>query len=536
MTGTFYGCSSLVSADLSNYIIDITSLNDLFNKCSSLQNVTINVKSVQSVCRMFKDCFSLKYLDLSNFNSNNIQLKTEFFPNNIKDVTIIYNSSIFENIKNLIPNDGIEFIDVEGYNGAFEAKYIINDVSKKIKIINIPQDKINMSVFVNNTKIKDLKENETEIFFENIYNNKIKIKYSGKLTNLFSLFSNLINLEVINLNEMDTSEVRTMEKMFYGCTSLKSVTMNYIKTPNLENSNSMFENCEKLEKIYMKNFDTKNIVSSKSMFEDCKQLNKIYIDNYFDLTKCEDASDMFNGCNSLKEIYLKNNGEKSVPINIKSIFNENYALERIYLNKFDKKIIIDISSAFNNCRNLKSIDLSKFDTGQVTSIHSIFSNCYNLVSIDITQLNLSNTNSFSYAFRNCTSLQSLDLSNFNTNKAESMTGTFYGCSSLISADLSNYIIDITSLDDLFCGCTSLQNVTISVKRVQIVTGMFKECYSLKYLDLSNFNSKEIIFKTGFFPEEITNATVVYNSSIFENIKNFIPNEGIIFIDVNIDLY
>ena len=188
MTGTFYGCSSLVSADLSNYIIDITSLNDLFSKCSSLQNVTINVKRVQSVSRMFKDCFSLKYLDLSNFNSNNIQLKTEFFPNNIKDVTIIYNSSIFENIKNLIPNDGIEFIDVEGYNGAFEAKYIINDVSKKIKIINIPQDKINMSVFINNTKIKDLKENETEIFFENIYNNKIKIKYSGKLTTINIIF------------------------------------------------------------------------------------------------------------------------------------------------------------------------------------------------------------------------------------------------------------------------------------------------------------------------------------------------------------
>ena len=78
MTGTFYGCSSLVSVDLSNYIIDITSLNDLFYKCSSLQNVTINVKRVQSVCRMFKDCYSLKYLDLSNFNSNNIQLKTEF--------------------------------------------------------------------------------------------------------------------------------------------------------------------------------------------------------------------------------------------------------------------------------------------------------------------------------------------------------------------------------------------------------------------------------------------------------------------------
>ena len=59
---------------------------------------------------------------------------------------------------------------------------------------------------------------------------------------------------------------------------------------------------------------------------------------------------------------------------------------------------------------------------------------------------------------------------------------------------------------------------------------------IKIFSLSNFNSKEIIFKTGFFLEEITNTTVIYNSSIFENIKNFIPNEGIIFIDVNIDLY
>ena len=112
-----------------------------------------------------KNCYSLKYLDLSNFNANKILLKTDCFLINIKDVIIKYNSSIFENIKNFIPNDGTNFIDVERYNGAFETKYIINDLNKKIKIINIPIDKINISVFVNNTKIIDLKENETEIFF-----------------------------------------------------------------------------------------------------------------------------------------------------------------------------------------------------------------------------------------------------------------------------------------------------------------------------------------------------------------------------------
>ena len=40
----------------------------------------------------------------------------------------------------------------------------------------------------------------------------------------------------------------------------------------------------------------------------------------------------------------------------------------------------------------------------------------------------------------------------------------------------------------------------------------------------------------FFPEEVNNATVIYNSHIFGQIKVLIPNKGIIFIDINLDLY
>ena len=113
-----------------------------------------------------------------------------------------------------------------------------------------------------------------------------------------------------------------------------------------------------------------------------------------------------------------------------------------------------------------------------------------------------------------------------------MSGLFYGCSSLISIELTNYLINITSLNDLFGKCTSLQNVTINIQSVKTVTGMFYGCLSLKYLDFSNFNANEVQIRTNFFPEEVTNVTVVYNSSIFEKIKYFIPNEGITFIDIN----
>ena len=531
MTGVFYGCSSLTSIALTNYLINITSLNDLFGKCSSLEKVTINVQRVQSVNGMFKDCFNLKYLDLSNFNANEIKLRTDFFPTEITGLTVIYNSSLFENIKNFIPRDGTIFHDIEGYNGFIKAKYIIDDLSKKIKIINTPVDKLKLSVFVNNSKIMDLKEGETEIFFDEMWKSEIKIKYSGNLTNLFSLFSDVINLEEINMNDLDVNEVENMEKLFNGCTSLKEVNMNLLKTPKLMNINSMFENCENLKIIYMQNFNTNNLITAKSAFENCFSLEKIYINN-FDLTKITDASHMFYQCNSLKEIALKNDNIGSSQINIKSIFNGCYSLERIILNNFNKKIITDISYAFNDCRSLKSIDLSKFDTSKVSSIYSMFSNCYSLSSIDITSFDLSNTDSFSYAFRNCTSLKSIDLSKFNTNKAETMTGVFYGCSSLTSIELNNYLINITSLNDLFGKCSSLENVIINVQRVKSVSGMFKDCLNLKYLDLSNFNANEIIIRTDFFPTEISNVTIVYNSSIFENITKFIPNEGIKFIDIN----
>ena len=260
MTGVFYGCSSLISVELTNYEIKITSLNELFGKCSSLQNVTLNVGRVFSVSGMFQGCLSLKYLDLSNFNANEIKLRSDFFPTEVTNVTVVFNSSIFERIKSFFPNDDIKFKDIEGYNGYIKATYIINDLSNKIKIINKRVDKLNISIFINNTKIMDLEENETEILFNSVYDNNIKFKYSGIVTNLFALFSDVVNLETIDMTYMDIREVKNMEKLFYGCTSLKSVNMNLLKTPNLENMNSMFENCEIIETISMRDFDTKNLL------------------------------------------------------------------------------------------------------------------------------------------------------------------------------------------------------------------------------------------------------------------------------------
>ena len=146
-------------------------------------------------------------------------------------------------------------------------------------------------------------------------------------------------------------------------------------------------------------------------------------------------------------------------------------------------------------------------------------------------MNTSNVIYMGYAFRNCLSLKSIDLSNFDTGEALSVTGLFYGCSSLESIELNKYIIDITSINDLFNKCSSLKNVSLSAIRVESAYRVFQGCDSLNYIDLSGFNGTSIKLISEFFPENVENATILYNSSIIGNIKNKIP-KGWIQIDIN----
>ena len=424
----------------------------------------------------------------------------------------------------------------EEFDGTIYAKYIIRKDNQRLRIINKPKkDKITISLYNNGRRVIDFREYESdiELLVNKSFGSDFELKYKGKFTDFTSLFSYNDGLEEINITEIDSSQVTSMKEMFCRCYNLKKVYMNGLVTSNVENIDDMFYRNEKLE-LLEANFDLTKITSSISAFHDCYKLPKI--DIKFDLTKVTNASYMFNDCHSLKEIKLINNKAESVPIDIRHIFSGNYVLTKIDLTNFHRKIILAIDYAFHYCNSLTSIDLSKFETSNVISVAYLFSNCNNLKQIDLSYLDVSNSKHFTNAFANCTSLESIDLSTFNTNKAELMTGLFYGCSSLISVDLSKYIINVYSLSDLFRNCESLQNVTLSVQNVTNVAGMFKGCIALKYLDLSEFCARSIKWSNNFFPEEVNNATVIYNSHIFGQIKVLIPNKGIIFIDINLDLY
>ena len=81
---------------------------------------------------------------------------------------------------------------------------------------------------------------------------------------------------------------------------------------------------------------------------------------------------------------------------------------------------------------------------------------------------------------------------------------FSGCSSLISIDLSNFnSINVIDMSCFFSGCSSLTNIDFSnfnTNKVTNMRGMFSGCSSLISIDLSNFNTNNVIDMAWLFSE------------------------------------
>ena len=79
----FNGCSSLTSLNLSNFNTNnVNNMSYMFGECSSLTSLNLsnfNTNNVNNMSGMFGGCSSLTSLNLSNFNTNNVNNMSGMF-------------------------------------------------------------------------------------------------------------------------------------------------------------------------------------------------------------------------------------------------------------------------------------------------------------------------------------------------------------------------------------------------------------------------------------------------------------------------
>ena len=227
-----------------------------------------------------------------------------------------------------------------------------------------------------------------------------------------AMFRWFTGMEMIDLASFNTSEVTTMNIMFYMMNSLKNIDVSGFNTSKVTDMNAMFDLTGVIEQLDVSNFDTSNVTDMKWMFFGLSRVKKLDLTN-FDTSRVTNMYGMFDAMTDISEIKFGTN--------------------------FNTRNVTNMGRMFSRTSSIQQLDLSHFNTGNVTAMNDMFSLMTSLTQINFgANFDTSNVTDMTGMFYQSTSLVNLDLSHFNTKKVKSMISMFSQMSGLTILDISNF--------------------------------------------------------------------------------------------------
>ena len=351
----FSNITNILEIDLSDFdFSQIESLENMFWGCSALNyintNKELNTSLVNSMGYMFYECYSLKSLNLSKFDTSSV---TNF------DYLFSYcNSLVYIDTSSLVTSK------------CNTMKYTFSNC---LSLKSLDLSKFDTSLVTDIQGIFNFCNSLTSIDLSNFTTNLVE--------NMEYMFYDCRSLMSLNLQKFNTSLVRNMRRMFSNCSSLTSLNVTSFNTKNVKNMQYMFSSCNSLTSIDVSKFNTSMVHTMLHMFSNCNSL--LFLDlSVFDTTKVTSMKNMFANCNSLTSLNLSS-FNTSLLTNMQEMFSNCKALKNLNISYFNTSSVYNMQKMFYNCISLKSLDLSSFDTSLVTDMGKMFEGCSNLIYINI---------------------------------------------------------------------------------------------------------------------------------------------------------
>ena len=183
----------------------------------------------------------------------------------------------------------------ELYAGIYDSatkKYTFKEVS----VEEVSQNE-NAHLINDGMKISDLPNYASleEVVFEESFK-------KFKPTTLSSFFKELKSLTSISgLENLNTTHVTDMSKMFYNCNNLSSLDLSQFNTGNVEKMNEMFYYCRELKSLDLSAFNTAKVNNMYRMFYYCF-VRTIDLSS-FNTANVENMDEMFAGASLVVNIY-----------------------------------------------------------------------------------------------------------------------------------------------------------------------------------------------------------------------------------------
>ena len=312
----FYGCKNITGIDLSNFnTSQVQYMQSMFRDCSSLTSLNllnINTSQVVNMYFMFSGCSSVTSLDITYFDTSKV----------------------------------------------FDLGCMFRDCTSLISL--------------------DLSNFNT-----------------SQVTYMDFMFSNCSSLISLDLSNFNTSKVTYMDFMFSNCSSLTTLNLSNFNTSQVTHMDFMFSDCHNLEHINLKNFNDNKLYSYENMLNNvpnniiiCINENitnqKIYLQIMLKtncIIECSENLNISERKNTgINEIEYYDNILKL----IENIFKENYDTSILDKGQDENiktdKITITFSTVQNQKNNLKQ-NITTIDLGECENLLRDYYNISNNLTL-----------------------------------------------------------------------------------------------------------------------------------------------------------
>ena len=363
------------------------------------------------------------------------------------------------------------------------------------------------------------------------------------VTNMDRMFMGCAALTSLDLSSFNTENVTNMGNMFDGCSALTSLDLSSFNTAKVTVMASMFAGCFALTSLDLSSFNTENVTIMVCMFYRCISLKTIYCNNDCSINSAQ-SDMMFDGCEKLvggkgtaynedfvDKTYARPDEGKSAPgyftlkdpkpkAEVYTDFVEETGTLTYYYD-LQRSERTGTTELYDPVGKPDAVRFVGYDKKVTKAVIDPSMKDAPLTSMEGMFYGFSDPETFKiYSLPNLTTIEGLE--NLNTSNVTDMNNMFLMCSSLTSLDLSSFnTSNVTDMGYMFLGCNALQTVDLTSFDVSKVTNMSMMFGSCKELTTICCNT-----------DWRTSPALTNSYLMFSGCKKIVGDKGTTFIDDN----
>ncbi len=315
------------------------------------------------------------------------------------------------------------------------------------------------------------------------------IRIRGQFPSIY--FNNELDKEkIISVDQWGNNQWKTMYKAFYGCSNLNGMDSNPPDLSNVKSMQSMFMNATSFNQP-IGNWDISSVTSLYSTFYGATAFNQP-IGNW-NTSNVEIMRGMFLGASSFNQDI--GGWDTSKVYNMMEMFQNATSFNQ-NINSWNTSAVQYMQYAFQNAESFNQ-PLDQWDTGNVNNMESMFQDC------DVFNQNINSWNTSSVTNMHAMFLRARvfnqPLNSWNTTNVTTMYGMFYSANKF-NQPLDNWdTSNVTTMRSMFQFAYEFnQNInTWDISNVENIEYMFANAEAFNQ-PLNNWNTVSVTDIIGIF--------------------------------------